>query len=77
MTEEEDPPLGWIAVTVIVPESSGSLSSVRTSSCEPVFVTVAPALTVSVSLTATGSSLAPKTVIVIFAVVVAVPSERV
>ena len=100
MTEEEDPPLGCIAVTVKLELSSASVSSLRTSSCDPVLVTVAPSLTtsvsslrtsscdpvlvtvpssltLSVSSTAAGSSLIPKTEIVILAVVVAVPSERV
>ena len=77
MTDDEDPPLGCIAVTVKLELSSASVSSARTSSCDPVLVTVAPSLTVSVSLTAAGSSLIPKTEIVILAVVVAVPSERV
>ena len=77
MTEEEDPPLGCIAVTVKLELSSASVSSLRTSSCDPVLVTVAPSLTTSVSSTAAGSSLIPKTEIVMLAVVVAVPSESV
>ena len=64
-------------MTVKVAESSGSLSSVSTSSCAPVLVTVPSSLTLSVSLTAVGASLIPKTVIVRVAVAVAVPSEMV
>ena len=64
-------------MTVRDDESSASVSSFKTSSCEPVFVTVASSLTASVSFTATGSSLIPVTVIVNVAVSVAEPSERV
>ena len=56
---------------------SESLSSFKTSSApspDPVLLTVAPALTVSVSLTPTGSSLIPFTVIVIFPSASSVPS---
>ena len=58
-------------------ESSASVSSFITSSCDPVFITVASSLTLSVSFTATGSSFIPVTVIVNVAVSVAEPSERV
>ena len=59
---------------------SESLSSFKTSSCEPVFVTVASSLTLSVSLTALGElfdAAPPITVNEILAVVVAVPSDNV
>ena len=74
-TAELDPPLFFICVTVKDAESSASVSSFRTSFCDPVFVTVASSATVSVSSTATGASLIPVTVIVSVAVAVAVPSE--
>ena len=54
-TAELDPPLFLIWVTVKDAESSTSVSSFKTSSCEPVFVTVASSATVSVSLTPTGA----------------------
>ena len=74
-TAELDPPLFFICVTVKDAESSASVSSFRTSFCDPVFVTVASSATVSVSSTATGVSLTPVTVIVRLAVAVAVPSD--
>ena len=77
-TFEEDPPLGWIAVTVKEALSSASVSSVRTSFDEPfVAVVVSFTSTESVSSTATGVSLTPVTVIINVAVSVAVPSETV
>ena len=76
-TAEFDPPSFLICVTVKLAESSASVSSFRTSSCDPVFVTVASSLTLSVSSMASGASLIPVTVIVKVAVSVAVPSDRV
>ena len=74
-TAELDPPSFFICVTVKEAESSASVSSFKTSFWDPVFVTVASSFTLSVSSTATGSSLIPVTVIVSVAVSVASPSE--
>ena len=75
-TDESEPPFFRILDTVNVAASSASVSSLRTSSCDPVLVTVASSLTLSVSFTATGSSFIPVIVIVIFAVAVPLlPSE--
>ena len=74
-TAELDPPLFFICVTDKDAELSTSVSSFKTSFCDPVFVTVASSATVSVSSTASGASLIPVTVIVKVAVSVAVPSE--
>ena len=60
-----------IAETVRDAESSASVSSFKTSSCDAVLETVASSLTLSVSLTATGASFTPVTVIVSVAVAVA------
>ena len=76
-TAELDPPSFFICVTVKEAESSASVSSFKTSFCDPVFVTVASSLTLSVSSMASGASLIPVTVIVKVAVSVAVPSDRV
>ena len=70
-------PLVWeIFVTVIV-STSTSLSSFKTSSSDPVTVVADPSVAVSVSLTAVGASFAPRIVILITAVSVAVPSDTV
>ena len=76
-TAELDPPSFFICVTVKEAESSASVSSFKTSFWDPVFVTVASSLTLSVSSMASGASLIPVTVIVKVAVSVAVPSDRV
>ena len=74
-TAELDPPSFLICVTVKTADSSTSISSFKTSFCDPVFVTVSSSATLSVSSTPTGASLTPVTVIVKVAVAVAVPSE--
>ena len=74
LTAELDPPFFLICETTKDAEASASVSSFNTSSSELVFVTVASSLTLSVSFTATGSSLTPVTVIVKFAESVSVPS---
>ena len=76
-TAELDPPSFFICVTVKEAESSASVSSFKTSFWDPVFVTVASSLTLSVSSMASGASLIPVTVIVKVAVSVAVPYDRV
>ena len=57
--------------------SSASLSSAINKLEPEVLVTVASSLTASVSLTATGASLIPVTVIINVAVTVLIPSDTV
>ena len=77
VTLEFDPPVTAICVTVREELASESVSSATNNSEPELSVIVAFSSIASVSLTATGASLIPVTVMINVAVSVAVPSETV